>query len=119
MDGRGGILVVQAATAPPPGVRSLRRVSWILEVMVWRCRARLPDVLGSFLKFLTTALVLVASQALSSPRDRALIRELNETVLALTFLESGSVARAESCEKVGTPSCVWTLCQEHFRVSTL
>ena len=28
---------------------ALRRSSWILEVLVWRCRARLPNVLGSFL----------------------------------------------------------------------
>ena len=35
-------------------------VSWILEVLVWRWRARLPSVLGSFLKFSMTARKFVA-----------------------------------------------------------
>ena len=39
---------------------SLRRVSSILEVLVWRCRSRLPNVLGSFLKCLMAARRLVA-----------------------------------------------------------
>ena len=35
-----------------------------------------------------------------SPRDRAIIRELNETVFALSFVETGGIGRSESCEKV-------------------
>ena len=34
------------------------------EVLVWRCRARLPNVLGSFLKCLMTARMLVAGSLL-------------------------------------------------------
>ena len=41
-----------------------RCVSWFLEVLVWRCRARLPIVLVSFLEFLMTARVLVAGSLL-------------------------------------------------------
>ena len=59
---------------------ALRRVAWNLEVLVWRCRARLPNVLGPlFLKCLTTAHMLVAG----SPRGGAIIGELNETVFWL------------------------------------
>ena len=66
---------------------------------MWRHRARLPYVPGSFLKLLTTGRKL-------SLRVRAIIRELNETVFALIFFrETGSVGRAESCEKWSTPSC--------------
>ena len=100
MDGRGGILEVHVATAPPlvadgagrgeadqergrgggKGKKAtgemtslslgseLRWVSWNLEVLVWRCRARLPDVLGSFLKFLMTRM-LVAGSLLVSGRS--------------------------------------------------
>ena len=75
-------------------------MSWNLEGVVWRCCARVPDVLGSFLKFLTKL----------SLRVRAIISALNETVFALIFLETGGVARADSCEKWSTPSCAWTLC---------
>ena len=46
-----------------------RRVSWILEVSVWRCHARLP-------------------------------MELNESVCALNFLETGGIGFFESGEKV-------------------
>ena len=34
---------------------ALQWVSQILEVLVWRCRARLPNVLASFMKCLMTA----------------------------------------------------------------
>ena len=67
---------------------SLRRVSRILEVLVWRCHARVPYVLGSCLKFLMT------------PRDRALIKEMNESGFALNYLETGGISLPESCEKV-------------------
>ena len=43
---------------------ALRRVSWILGVLVWRCRARLPHVLVSLLKFLMTARLLIESSLL-------------------------------------------------------
>ena len=36
-----------------------------------------------------------------SPRDRAIIRELNQTALAQNFLETGGIGRYESCEKSG------------------
>ena len=32
-------------------------------------------------------------------------RELNETVFAMNFLETGGICRSESCEKWSTPSC--------------
>ena len=46
------------------------------------------DVLGSFLNFKMTPRML---------GDR---REVNETVFALNFMETGGVGRSESCEKV-------------------
>ena len=36
-----------------------------------------------------------------SPRDGPIIREMNESVFALDFLETGGVGLSESCEKVG------------------
>ena len=66
---------------------ALRRVAWILEVLVWRCRARRPNVLLSFLKCSMTA----HTECKLSPRDRAIIRELNETVFAFQFLETGGI----------------------------
>ena len=74
----------------------LRRVSWILEVSVWRCRARLPNVLGSFLKFDDWSYV----GCRLSPRDRAIIREVNETAFSVNFLETGGIGCSESCDKV-------------------
>ena len=44
---------------------TLRRVSWILEVLVRRCRARLPAVLGSFSNLLTTFHALLATSVLA------------------------------------------------------
>ena len=35
-----------------------------------------------------------------SPRDRAIIREVNETVFALNMLETGCIGLSESCEEV-------------------
>ena len=46
------------------GVAALWRVSWVLEVLVWRCRASLPNVLVSFLKCLMTRCILVAGPLL-------------------------------------------------------
>ena len=46
----------------PPA--ALRRVSGILDVLVRRCRAGLPNVLGSFLKCLMIARMLVAGSLL-------------------------------------------------------
>ena len=90
---------------------ALRRVARILEVLVWRCRARLSNGLGSFLKRVMTARMLVAG----SPRGRAIIRDLN--VFALNFLETGGIGRSESCEKVGYS--ILPTDQLHFVVSTL
>ena len=52
---------------------------------------------SSFLKCLMTARMLDAR----SPRERAIIREVNETVFALNLLEMGGIGCPESCEKVG------------------
>ena len=73
-------------------------VAWNLEVLVWCCCARLPtrsrllhEVFGDC-SYVRCRL---------SPRDRAIIRELNENIFALSFLETGGIGRSESCEKVG------------------
>ena len=36
-----------------------------------------------------------------SPRERAIIKEVHETVFALNFLETDSIVDSESCEKIG------------------
>ena len=41
---------------------ALRRVTWILDMLVWRCRARLPHVLVSYLQYLVTARPLVVGR---------------------------------------------------------
>ena len=53
------------------------------------------------------------SRRLSS-RDKAIIRELNETALALNILETGGIGCSESCEKWNTPSCPQNLLHLHF-----
>ena len=63
---------------------------------MWRCRARLPNVLGSFLKFDDWSYV----GCRLSPRDRAIITEVNETAFSVNFLETGGIGCSESCEKV-------------------
>ena len=63
---------------------------------MWRCRARLPCVLGSFLEFSTTALVLGAGSLLVKGPSSG---EMNETVFAMNFLEKGCIGQSESCEK--------------------
>ena len=40
-----------------------------------------------------------------SPRDRAIIREVNETVFALNFLETGGIGCLSHVKKWGTPHC--------------
>ena len=36
-----------------------------------------------------------------SPRERTIIREVNDTAYSLNFLERGGIGRSESCEKSG------------------
>ena len=60
-------------------LQRLRRVAWNLEVLVWRCCARLPNVLGSFLEVFDDCLYVGCRL---SPRDRTIIREVNETAVA-------------------------------------
>ena len=52
-----GMQAVGGSVVPPA---ALRRVSWFLEVLLWRCPACLPNFLRSFLKFLMIARMLVA-----------------------------------------------------------
>ena len=80
----------------PPA--ALRRVAWILEVLVWRCHARLPNVIGSFLNFLMTVRMLVAGSLLVTGRSSG---KWNQTVCAVNFLETGGVGFSAPCEKVG------------------
>ena len=54
-----------------------------------------------------------------SPRDRPIIRELNETVFAVHFLETGGTGYSESCERWGTPCCPTTCHHQHFTVFIL
>ena len=68
-----------------------------MEVLMWRCRLRLPNVLVFFLKYLMTARPFVVWLSL---RERDIFREVNESVLALKFTETGGVGLSESCEKV-------------------
>ena len=89
----------------------LWRVSRFLEFLAWRCGARLPNVLVSFLKYLTTARPFVVGSLLVT-------REVNETVFALDFFQTGGIVGSESCGKVGTPYCPQTWHHLHFVVST-
>ena len=66
-------------------------------VLVWRCRARLPNVFCFFLEVFDDC--SCAGRRLS-PGDEAITRKLNETVLAVNFLEIGGIGFSESCEKV-------------------
>ena len=59
-----------------------------------------------------------------SPRERAIIREVNETVFALNFLETGVTVGSESCEQVehsilSTDLASPALCRLHFVISDL
>ena len=78
---------------------TLGRVSRVEEVLVWRCRAQLPNVLGSFLKFSAITRLFVAG----SLRDRVIIREMNESVFVLNIWETGAFGLSKSCEKVVYP----------------
>ena len=68
----------------------------MLAVLAWRCRARLPNVLGLPAVFDDCS---SASRRLTL-REMAIIREFNETVFALNFLEMGGIVGSESCKKV-------------------
>ena len=63
---------------------------------MWRCRARLPNVLGSFLTCLMTARVLVAGSLLVIGRI-----ERDRFCFELTFLETVGIGLSESGDKVG------------------
>ena len=93
----GGSVVLSAATLVPSVV--LRRVSWVLEVLVRRCCARLPNVLGSFLKFFDDCSLVGRMLSLHDVAGQ-FTREVNESVFALTFLNAGCIGLSESCEKV-------------------
>ena len=54
-----------------------------------------------------------------SPRERATIREVNETAFALNFLETGGTVGSESREKVGYSMLSTDLHFLYFVVSTL
>ena len=54
-----------------------------------------------------------------SPRDRSIIREMNETAFAEHFLETGGIGCSESWEKWGAPSCPQDWHHLYFTVSTL
>ena len=55
-----------------------------------------------------------------SPLDRAIISKVNETVFAVSFLETGGIGCSGSCEKKwSTSSCPQTWHHLHFVVSTL
>ena len=80
----------------PPA--ALRWVSWILEGLgvTLPCASvkssrLLPEVLDD---------CLPANRKLC-PRERAIMRDLRETVLARQILETGGIGCSESCEKVG------------------
>ena len=54
-----------------------------------------------------------------SPREWAIIREVNETVVARNFLETGGIVASQSSEKWGTPYGPQTWHHLAFVVSTL
>ena len=66
--------------APPV---ALWRVSRFLDVLVCRCRARLQNVLVSFLKYLVTARPFVVGPLLVK---KAIIMKVNDTVFVLNFV---------------------------------
>ena len=74
------------------------------HVLVCRCRARLPLPRASAKRSLLPPKVLDDCSYVGrklSPHDRAIIREVNESVFALNFLDTGCRGLSESCEKVG------------------
>ena len=103
----GNMTSLLAATQGSSG--GVAAVSWILDVLVWRCRARLPIVLGSFLKCFMTTRMLVAGSVLVMGRSSG---------GALNFLETGGTGCFESCEKVDTPYRPQTWHHLHFIGST-
>ena len=54
-----------------------------------------------------------------SRRERAIIKEVNETAFTLNFLEMVFTVGSESCEKWRTPYCPQTWHHLYFTVSTL
>ena len=60
---------------------------------MWRCRARMPKVLVSFLKFLMADCSCAGCKR--SPRDRAILKEMNESVFALNFTVLVFLSRAK------------------------
>ena len=80
-----------------PSCGALWRVSRFLEVLEWRCRARLPNVLVSFLKYVTTVRPFVVGSLLVKGPSWG---KWSETILALKFLETGGTVDSESCDKV-------------------
>ena len=83
----GKMTSLQAATLVP---------CRFLEVLVWRCRARLPKVLVSFLNVFDDCSSVRRGL---SPREKAIFREVIETVFSLNFLETGCTLDSESCAK--------------------
>ena len=53
---------------------------------MWRCRARLPNVLASFLKYLSSSV----GRRLSL-REGDILKEVNDSVFALNFLVTGGI----------------------------
>ena len=84
-----------AATLGSSG--AVAAVSWFQQVLVWRCHARLPNVLGSFLKFFDDWSHVGRRL---SPRGRTSIRKMNESVFDLNLVWTGGIGLSESCEKV-------------------
>ena len=106
-DGRGLSGQVQAPAAHGGGrgksdvccgesIKCRRWATWVLEMMVWRCRERLLAVLGCCLKLLTTFHAMFANCLFGLSSGG-----LNEAAWALKFLETRGVVRTSSCQKVG------------------
>ena len=104
-----------AATLGSSG--GIAAVSQILGVLVWRCRARLPNVLGLFLKFFDDC--SYAGHRLSR-RDRAIIRELSEIVFGLKISwRLAALVILSHAKRCGTPYCPQTCHHQHFTVSIM
>ena len=64
---------------------------------MWRCHARLPNVLGSSVAFSMTARALVAGFLLVIGQSSG---RWNDSVSALNFLKTGGIGHSEWSEKV-------------------
>ena len=69
---------------------------------MWRCRARLPNVLGFFLKFLTTARMLVAGSLLVMGQSSG---KLTRVLLPLTSWRRAELLIQSYAKKWITPCC--------------